>query len=72
MKVSYDLMTDSLYIHLQEKASVDSREISGGFVLDFDENGVVVGVDIQHASKIADIETLSTINIPYNLEKKGC
>jgi uncharacterized protein YuzE len=68
MKLSYDPTTDSLYIHLQDKSSVDSREISDGVLLDFDENGAVIGLDIQHASKVADLEALTAINIPYSLE----
>jgi uncharacterized protein YuzE len=66
MKLSYDPTTDSLYIHLQDKPSVNSREIKDGVVLDFDENGAVVGVDLQHAGKVADIHTLTTINFPYH------
>ena len=35
MKLSYDPATDSLYIHLSERASVDSNEVSDGVVLDY-------------------------------------
>lgn len=51
MKVSYHPDTDSLYIDLTERASAESREISAGVVLDYDEDGNLVGIDIDNASK---------------------
>jgi uncharacterized protein YuzE len=45
MKLSYDQATDSLYIHLVDKPSVDSDEVSYGVVLDFDTDGALVGID---------------------------
>ena len=50
MKLSYDPHTDSLYIHLADRPSVDSDEVTDGVVLDFDENGALVGIDVQHFS----------------------
>ena len=50
MKLSYDPETDSLYISLNERPSVDSLEVAPDFVVDFDDEGRVVGIDIQHAS----------------------
>jgi uncharacterized protein YuzE len=45
MKLSYDQATDSLYIHLVDKPSVDSDEVAYGVVLDFDTDGALVGID---------------------------
>jgi uncharacterized protein YuzE len=64
MKLSYDQQTDSLYIHLADRPSVDSDEVANGVVLDFDVNGALVGVDVQHASSRADIATLDLTNLP--------
>lgn len=64
MKLNYDKATDSLYIHLSNKPSVDSDEVSDGVVLDYDEHGSLVGVDVQHASEKADITSLSVSNLP--------
>jgi uncharacterized protein YuzE len=33
-------------------------------VLDFDANGALVGIDVQHASKRADINNLSVSKMP--------
>jgi uncharacterized protein YuzE len=51
VKISYDAATDSLYVHLVDSASVNSDQVSEGVVLDYDVNGTVVGIDIQHASQ---------------------
>lgn len=50
MKINYYPETDSLYIDLSSKPSADSREISDGIVLDYDESGNLVGIDIDEAS----------------------
>ena len=39
MKLSYEQATDSLYIHLADRPSVNSDEVADGFVLDFDCDG---------------------------------
>jgi uncharacterized protein YuzE len=64
MKISYDQATDSLYIHLSDRASVDSDEVQDGVVLDFDANGALVGIDLQHASQRVDINNLSVSKLP--------
>ena len=42
MSNSYDPSTDSLYIHLADRASVDSVELTDGLVVDYDLDGVAV------------------------------
>jgi uncharacterized protein YuzE len=64
MKLHYDRETDSLYIDLNARPSVDSREIQEGLVIDLDANGQIVGIDIQHASEIMDLATLETESLP--------
>ncbi len=59
MEISYDKATDSLYIHLANRASADSDEIKDGVVLDFDADGALEGIDVQRASKRADLNNLS-------------
>lgn len=58
MKLSYHADTDSLYIDLAERPSVESREISEGVVLDYDASGNLVGIDIDNASSKVDLERL--------------
>jgi uncharacterized protein YuzE len=69
MKLHYDRETDSLYIDLNARPSVDSREIQEGLVIDFDAKGQVVGIDIQHASQVLDLATLETESLPVTSQK---
>ncbi len=55
MKLHYYSETDSLYIEFTEHSSVDSHEASPGVVLDYDSDGALVGIDIDHASAITDV-----------------
>jgi len=64
MKVHYYQDTDSLYIDLSEKAGVASREVAQGVVLDLDAAGQVVGIDIEHASRIVDLSSLEAEALP--------
>ncbi|MBZ0168259.1 hypothetical protein MELA_00455 [Candidatus Methylomirabilis lanthanidiphila] len=64
MKFHYYPETDSLYIDLSEKASTDSREAAPGVVLDFDAEGHLVGIDIDHASQIVDLSRLEAESLP--------
>lgn len=58
MKLDYDAQTDSLYIDLAPRPSVESEEISEDLIVDYDEAGRIVGLDIQHASQHLDLNTL--------------
>ncbi len=64
MKLSYDQSTDSLYIHLSATPSVDSDEISEGVVLDYAADRQLVGIDVQHASRIVDMGQLQVSHLP--------
>ncbi|MEA3369531.1 MAG: DUF2283 domain-containing protein [Candidatus Ratteibacteria bacterium] len=64
MKLNYYSETDSLYIDLSSKTSVETREISAGINLDYDDKGELVGVDIDNASKKLDLRDLTLNHIP--------
>jgi uncharacterized protein YuzE len=64
MKLNYYSDTDSLYIDLSEKPSVESREISEGIVLDYDAAGNLVGIDIDNASPKVDLKKLILNKLP--------
>ncbi len=64
MKLKYHPDTDSLYIDLSSKASVDSREISPGIVLDYEGKGNIVGIDIDNASRKLELEELTLSHFP--------
>ena len=64
MKLKYYADTDSLYIDLAEKPSVESREVSEGIVLDYDAQGNLVGIDIDNASKKVQLKELILSKLP--------
>ena len=68
MKLHYDAATDSLYIDLAERPSVDSDEVADGVVLDFDADGHLVGIDIDHASQRVNLTQLVIDRLPSKVE----
>ncbi len=68
MKLNYYRDTDSLYIDLSSRPSVDSREISEGIVLDYDADGNITGIDIDNASKKIDLKELILTRIPSEIQ----
>jgi uncharacterized protein YuzE len=39
--------------------------VKDGVVLDFDANGALVGIDVQHASDRADLSNFSLSQLPF-------
>jgi uncharacterized protein YuzE len=66
MKFHYYPETDSLYIELSSKTGEDVVEISPGVVIDYDENGKPVGIDIDNASKVVDLTRLEVEALPIS------
>lgn len=66
MRLSYDKDTDSLYVHFSERAGTAAREVADGVVIDIDEHGAIVGLDIEHASQKLDLTTVETTSLPLN------
>lgn len=64
MKINYHSENDSLYIDFSDSPSVESEEVREGVVLDFDEDGYITGVDIQHASKKLDLSFMEMNAVP--------
>jgi uncharacterized protein YuzE len=68
MRLSYHPETDSLYIHLTERPGADIVEVSDGVVIDVDEQGVPVGVDIDaNASRIVDLSRLEVEGLDLSI-----
>jgi len=67
MKLNYYPETDSLYIDLSEKTSIESKEISEGVVLDYDDEGNLVGIDIDNASKKVQLKELILRRLPSDI-----
>jgi len=68
MKLKYYPETDSLYIDLSAKTSVESKEVSKGIVLDYDSDGNLVGIDIDNAGKKLELNELILSKLPLRTE----
>jgi len=53
MKLKVDHEADALYLSLSEEPAKESEEVSPGIIVDFDENGQAVGIEMLHLSKRA-------------------
>ncbi len=69
MKLNYYPDTDSLYIELSEKTSVESREVSEGIVIDFDSEGNIIGIDVDNAGKKLNLTELVVTRMPVVFHK---
>ncbi len=70
MKMKYYKDTDSLYIDLSERSSVESQEVSPGVVIDFDKDNNIVGIDIDNASSKIDMNQIEISDFMPKLVKK--
>lgn len=68
MKLNYYPDTDSLYIDLSERSSAKSNEVSEGVVLDYDEQGNLVGIDIDNASTKFNLKQLILSKVPADTQ----
>ena len=72
MRIEYDREVDALYIRIQEKEVAQSKEVSDDVVLDLDEQGRIIGLEVLDATQhysLSDIFNLSTENLI--LDKTG-
>ncbi|KJS70059.1 MAG: DUF2283 domain-containing protein [Serpentinimonas sp.] len=66
MKIEYDPQADAMYIRLRAGSVAESEEVRPGLVLDFDEQGRVLGIEMLDVSLQTDnprelaMELLST------------
>ena len=56
--------SDMLYIELTKQIATESEEVAPNIVLDFDESGRVVGIEIEDASKMLDLANLELASLP--------
>lgn len=65
MKFDYFEDTDTLYIELSHRPSVESDEVGPDVVIDLDAEHNVVGIEIERASQKVDLSNLSFARLPF-------
>ncbi len=61
MRLKFDKESDALYFRLDESRVVESEEVRPDVVLDFDERGYVVGVEILNLSQRVSPDQLKVL-----------
>jgi uncharacterized protein YuzE len=51
MRMRVDHAADAVYLNLTDRPIKDSEEVADGIVVDYDEEGRIVGIEILDASK---------------------
>ena len=59
MKIRYFRETDTLYIEFREGTAVETRDLDENTLLDFDSEGNVCAITIEHASERTGIPQFS-------------
>jgi uncharacterized protein YuzE len=59
MKIKYFQETDTLYIEFKAAEVVESRDLDENTVLDFDRDGNICAITVEHASDRADVPQFS-------------
>lgn len=66
MKIEYSKEDDALYITLKEADVADTDELTEDIIIDYDNGGNVVGIEVLDAAQHVDMESIS---ISTKLEK---
>jgi len=63
MRIKLDLESDALYIRFAERPIMESEEVAKGIILDFDDQGHVVGLEILGGSEKFSAEDLQSVHV---------
>jgi len=70
MKISYDPKHDVLYLKFSEGKIVDTIEVVEGVLIDYGENGEIVGIEMINASALIKAKPLQEIIIKIQEDAK--
>ena len=65
MKLHFDESADALYLRLDDSTIVESEEVQPGIVLDFDERGEVVGIEILRVQERVPLSDLKRVQVEF-------
>ncbi len=67
MKIEFSKEADAIYVYFKEEYVAKSKEIEDGVVVDFDEKGQLIGIEVLDVSKrfkLSDIVNVNIENLP--------
>lgn len=59
MNIKYFEDTDTLYLSFSQNESSETRDLDENTVIDYDANGRVVAITIEHANELANVTDFS-------------
>ncbi len=59
MKIEYSKEDDALYITLKEADVADTDELTEDIIIDYDNRGNIVGIEVLYASQHVDMANIS-------------
>ena len=66
MKLKYIKDTDTFFVILSDKSSIESSEISDGIIVDFDIDGQLIGFEVLSAKSKIDLDNLFLESLPLS------
>ena len=63
MRIKVDLESDALYFRLSEDEIEESEAVANGVVVDYDNAGKVIGVEILNLKEKFTLEELAKLNV---------
>jgi len=63
MKMSYFADTDTLYIEFRSMGAADTRDLDDNTVVDYDAEGNIVAITLEHASARTDLQNVTLSGI---------
>lgn len=61
MKLSYDSRIDALFVRFSDQKIIESEEVRPGLILDFDEQGRIVAIEMLDARKQMPPDALASL-----------
>ncbi len=71
MKLQYYPETDSLYIEFKAGPGAETLVVNDDVNIDIDDDGEIIGLDIDHASKHLDLSKLEIEGLPIRSAEAG-
>jgi uncharacterized protein YuzE len=63
VKITFDKKADAMYIYLQSKKVLKTKQVTDDTIVDMDKDGNVIGIELLFISKRVPIEKISNLNI---------
>jgi uncharacterized protein YuzE len=63
MEISYDKQADAMYIEFRKGEFSSNKKIDDFTIIDLDESGNILGIELLDVSKRIPIESLTEVNV---------